>query len=132
MKDIEPRLDLDTLDPGQGDSAYWDRFHARVMAAAGSELARRRALPLSVSGILLSWSRLLVPGAVAAAVAAGILLVPSGPTVEPSGLLGLGVEDILREEASRSELAPIFLGSEDLYEDHFLGAVERFAARGDR
>jgi hypothetical protein len=128
MNDIEPRLPLGSLDPASGDPRYWDRFHDRVMKAAGPELARRHALPLTVSGVLLSWSRLLVPAAAAAAVAAGLLLIPPVDTEETGPLFA--VEDILRQEASMADLAPVFLASESASDDMFAVSVEWHAAAG--
>lgn len=122
MSDIEPRLPLGSLDPACGDPRYWDHFHDRVMKAAGPELARRHALPLTVSGVLLSWSRLLVPGAAVAAVAAGLLLIPPVDSEESGPLFA--VEDILRQEASMADLAPVFLASETASDDMFAVSVE--------
>lgn len=132
MNDIEPGIDLRSLDPGESSAGYWNRFHAEVMGAAEMELARRRAAALSVSGVLLSWSRAVVPAAAVAAAVAGILLVPAPPAPEASSALGMGVEEILREEAVRAELAPVFLSSDESPDDVFLVAVERFASREDR
>jgi hypothetical protein len=126
MSDIEPRLPLGSLDPATGDPGYWERFHDRVMKAVAPELARRRALPLTVSGLLLSWSRLLVPGAAAAAVVAGLLLMPP-VDAEEAGFL-FAVEDILRQEAVMADLAPVFLASEAATEDLFIVSVERSSA----
>lgn len=126
MSDIEPRLPLGSLDPASGDTRYWERFHDRVMKAAGAELARRRALPLTVSGVLLSWSRLLVPGAAAAAVVAGLFLIPPVDQEEFTPLFG--VEDILRQEATMADLAPVFLASETASDDMFAISVEWFPA----
>ncbi len=132
MNDIEPGVELRSLDPGQDDPGYWHRFHSEVMAAAEMELARRRVASLSVSGVLLSWSRAVVPAAAVAALVAGVLLLPPAPVPEAAASLGLGVEEILREEAVRAELAPVFLSAGEFPEDVFLVAVEGFASRGDR
>ena len=126
MSDIEPRLPLGSLDPASGDTRYWERFHDRVMKAAGAELARRRALPLTVSGVLLSWSRLLVPGAAVAAVVAGLILIPPVDTEDLTPLFA--VEDILRQEATMADLAPVFLASEIASDDMFAISVEWFPA----
>jgi hypothetical protein len=122
MSDIEAGVPLEALDPATRDPAYWESFHDAVLRAASSELARRRAMPLTISGVLLSWSRTLVPAAAAAAAVAGILLVP---LAEADDSLLFGVEDILREEAVRADLAPVFLASGTSSEDAFLVSVER-------
>ncbi|TVP50022.1 MAG: hypothetical protein EA350_01155 [Gemmatimonadales bacterium] len=123
MSEIQPRVPLESLDPATREPEYWARFHDAVLRAASPELARRRAMPLTISGVLLSWSRALVPGAAAAAAIAGILLVPLADGDDSSLLFG--VEDILREEAVRADLAPAFLASDASPEDAFLVSVER-------
>jgi hypothetical protein len=125
MSDIEPRVPLEALDPGAREPEYWAKFHDAVLRAASPELARRRAMPLTISGVLLSWSRALVPAAAAAAAIAGVLLVPLADGDDSSLLFG--VEDILREEAVRADLAPVFLTSGASPEDAFLVSVERLA-----
>jgi hypothetical protein len=130
MNDIERYVPLGELDPASRSPKYWDRFHDDVLRAAGPELARRRTLPLTVSGILHSWSRLLVPGAAVAAAVAGLLLVPSGEADE-NGIL-FGIEDILREEAFQANLAPVFLANDPFTEDAFVFAVEGAPGGGDR
>lgn len=64
------------LDPGWDDPRYWDRFQERTLALAEPELARRRrALErLTVSDVVTSWSRTVVPVAMAAAAAAVMVL----------------------------------------------------------
>lgn len=121
--DIEHLVPLDALDPQAGDPGYWDRFHDAVLHAAAPELLRRRTTPLTVSGVLLSWSRMIVPGAAVAAAAAGLLLLPT-PDVEDVAAL-YGVEEILREEADRAALAPVFLQADPFLDDAFVFAVER-------
>jgi hypothetical protein len=128
--DIERHVPLGALDPGERDPRYWERFHDAVLRAAAPELARRRAMPLTVGGVLLSWGRMIVPGAVAAAAVAALLLVPAGEIEEPDALYA--VEDILREEADRAALAPVFLSSEAFPEDAFVFAVERAPGGGPR
>jgi len=126
MSDIEPRVPLEALDPGAQEPEYWARFHEAVLRAASPELARRRAMPLTISGVLLSWSRALVPAAAAAAAIAGVLLVPLADGDDSSLLFG--VDDILREEAVRADLAPVFLASGASPDDAFLVSVERLAS----
>ena len=71
---------LRALDPGSTDRGYWPRFHRTVMGAARDELARRRMLAdATVSDIVASWARTVVPTALlAAAVAALLLMEPVG------------------------------------------------------
>ncbi|MDX1492663.1 MAG: hypothetical protein R3253_01215 [Longimicrobiales bacterium] len=76
---------FESLDPASHDPNYWFRFHGRVMAGAGSELARRRMMAnLTVVDVLASWSRTLVPTAMLAAAVAALLLfrTGAGPGVE--------------------------------------------------
>jgi hypothetical protein len=120
-QDIERHVPLGELDPGSRDAGYWNAFHDAVLRAAAPELARRRAVPLTVSGVLLSWSRLVVPAAAVAAAAAGLFLLPEP---EPEAVAMYGVEDILREEANRAALAPVFLSAGAFPEDAFVFAVE--------
>ena len=69
---------LSPLDPGHTNAAYWVGFHEEAMDRARFELARRRRkADLTVAGTLSAWSRAVVPAALVAAAAAGILLVQS-------------------------------------------------------
>ena len=62
---------LSSLDPAQRDPRYWFEFHRGVMLSAGGELARRRRLAeVTVSDVVFSWSRALVPAAVMASLVA--------------------------------------------------------------
>jgi hypothetical protein len=75
------RLDgvLRALDPGSKDRGYWVRFHRVVMEAARDELARRRmTAEVTVSELVTSWARAVVPTALIAAAAAAFLLVQTG------------------------------------------------------
>jgi hypothetical protein len=109
MTHIEPKLPLDELDPGSRDPRYWDRFHRTVMSAAAPGLAQRAARGPSLEDVLLSWSRLLVPTAVAAAALAGLFLVSEPGTGEPIVLAG--VEEMLTTGGvdDEVELLPDFL-----------------------
>jgi hypothetical protein len=84
----EPGVALGALDPAAQDPRYWERFQARVMLAAAPELRRRRARGevVTVTDVVLSWGRMLVPTALAAAVAAGLLITPRTPEPEMLGL----------------------------------------------
>ena len=89
---------LGTLDPERRDPGYWGRFHRWVVNSAVTELARRRrAAEATVTGVMLSWWRTLVPVAAAAAVLAGFLLLrrqaePQLPDMTMDELLREGVE----------------------------------------
>lgn len=95
----EDRVPLEPLDPGFGDAGFWMRFQDRVMRAAAPELARRRWGPeLTVSQVVLSWGRMLVPVSVAAAIFASVFLLqedaaPLSPEVEGIEELLLGAVD---------------------------------------
>lgn len=88
---------LASLDPGRDDDLYWSRFHGRVLARAGGELARRRAAAQpTVMDFVSSWSRALVPAALTAAAVAGFLLVqPGAPPSETAARVD--VEELLAE-----------------------------------
>lgn len=106
MKINEERIPLDALDPEGRDPGYWEWLHRRIMAAASLELARRRSLEdLTVSGVLMSWSRAVVPTALLAAALATLLLLsePEGPEAS------LGTEDeVLVSEDPESAGWPFF------------------------
>ena len=69
------------IDPEQADPGYWHRLHRMVMNAASAELARRRrALDATVSEVVLSWWRTLVPTAAMAAALAAFLLLRQPPS----------------------------------------------------
>lgn len=79
VRDTELAEALDCLDPANVDPNYWFRFHGRVMAGAGTELARRRMMSgLTVGDVLASWSRTLVPTAMLAAAVATLILIRTG------------------------------------------------------
>jgi len=85
---------LSRLDPGRDDATYWMRFHRTVVGDAAFELARRRReAELTVVGVVSSWSRALLPLAMAAAAAAGIMLARPDAGPAESHLL---VEEVLR------------------------------------
>lgn len=102
MTTREPKVPLEELDPASRDPAYWHRFHRTVMQAVGPALARRREARVSLEGVLLSWSRLLVP---AAAAVAAILLVGEAETGETVVLIG--VEEILTADWAEDEVEPL-------------------------
>ncbi|MDT8340891.1 MAG: hypothetical protein RQ751_05195 [Longimicrobiales bacterium] len=84
---------LGALDPGREDAAYWVRFHRDTVAGAAFELARRRReAERTVVDVVSSWSRTLLPLALAAAAAAGIFLARAEAPLGDGHLL---VEDVL-------------------------------------
>lgn len=100
---------LSALDPVRWDPTYWFRFRDRVVSAAARELARRRMIAdTTMSELVASWARTLVPGAILAAALAAFLLVRSR---EPS-ILPLAVEEILAEGIDGASI-PNVLTSED-------------------
>jgi len=103
------------LDPARSDPGYWAHFQDRVMARALPELARRRRQAhLSVVDVVHSWSRLLVPAAVAAAAVAGMLLMSDLPgDTEAQALTVAGIEDMVLPLQSDEEAVLVFLMSED-------------------
>jgi len=107
-RDIELASALQFVDPATDDANYWLRFRAWVMKSAASELARRRLMAeLTMGDVVTSWSRAVVPTALAAAVVAGLVLLRgTGIAVTP---VPVGVEELLvvglEEEAIPSALA---------------------------
>lgn len=90
---------FEALDPAWGNSGYWDRFQARTLALVEPELVRRRQTleRMTVSDVVLSWSRAVVPMAmVAAASAVMVLLAEPG---DPAGNPGVGAEAVSTAEA---------------------------------
>jgi hypothetical protein len=86
---------LGVLDPGRWDPTYWFRFRGRVMMAAARELARRRmTADTTVSDLVVSWARTLVPTALLAAAVAAFIVFRS--QAAPS-LVPLSVEEILAD-----------------------------------
>jgi hypothetical protein len=80
--DLHVRALLSTLDPERTDAGYWHRMHRWVVNSAAPELARRRrAVEATVSEVVISWWRALVPtAAMAGALAAFLLYQPERPT----------------------------------------------------
>jgi len=125
MNHIEPKVPLDPLDPGLGDSRYWGRFQAQVLRAAGPELARRRVARLTMGEVLVSWSRLVVPTAITAAAVAALVLVQPIPSDEAESIAGL--EEYLRLPLDGAEPLPAFLHMDaEVDRDIVLFAVEGY------
>ena len=97
---------LESLDPARGDLNYWFRFHGRVMAGAAPELARRRLVSnLTISDVLASWSRTVVPTTMLAAALAALLLIRAGSaTMQPEAVVD-GVQ-------ASEEVVPVMLSGE--------------------
>ena len=99
---------LQALDPASDDPNYWLRFRSWVMTEAASELARRRmVVELTVEDVLASWSRAVLPVAMAAAVAA-IAFIRSPDVDAPPVVSAVGVEELLVVEVPE-ETQPVLL-----------------------
>jgi hypothetical protein len=86
---------LRALDPAAARPQYWLEFRRAVLFAAAPELARRRrTAEITISDVVFSWSRTLVPAAMVAA-AAAVLLVLRPDTA--SGPLPLRLEQMIWE-----------------------------------
>ena len=114
---------LKPLDPGRDDPRYWEGFRRAVLDRARSELARRReTLRLTVPGVLSSWSRGLVPVALAAAAMAAFMIA-SERRVEPEPV-PLALEDILSEETRGGPFASVMDGTAEWAPAAFMTFVE--------
>ncbi len=119
--------DFEELDPGRSDVWYWARFQDRVMAEAMPELLRRqRSARVTFAQVMESWSRLLVPGTVAAAAVAATLLLSQAepPPINDSVVV---LEELIFPVGPDQEALPDFLVSGDaLDRDAVLFAVEGY------
>ena len=107
-RDVELEEQLRVLDPSQDDPSYWFRFRGWVMKEAEGELARRRmSVDLMVEDLLESWSRTVIPVAMAAAIAA-IALIRSSPDDAPELFMAVGVEELLVREIP-AQTQPVLL-----------------------
>lgn len=107
-RDLELAEQLRVLDPSQDDPSYWFRFRGWVMKEAAGELARRRmSVDLTVEDLLESWSRTVIPVAMAAAIAA-IALMRNSPNDDPKVFLAVGVEELLVREIP-AQTQPVLL-----------------------
>lgn len=118
LRDADSRVDigrdpriaeaLRALDPATEDPGYWFRFQRSVMRSVEGELARRRMVAgLTVSEVVTSWSRAVLPTALAVAAVATMLLVrPSlvGIDAEPSTPLAL--EEMLADDLADAWTPP--------------------------
>jgi hypothetical protein len=125
MSDIEPRVPLGDLDPGRDDPSFWDRFHARVMEAAGPHFAAKYRGPLTMGDALLSWSRLVLPFAATAAAIAALLLMRS-PQVDDLADVAV-LEELLHQPNDGEAALPSFLyWDAEVDRDMILLALEEF------
>ena len=118
--DFELAEALAFLDPASSDPTYWLRFRAGVMGSAARELAQRRLLAqLTVTDVMRSWARAVVPTALATAILAGALLIRGGAasTVSPVGL-----EELLVSEID-GETIPVMLDAEEAEAVVFASAI---------
>ena len=106
---------LASLDPATEAPNYWFLFRGWVMTGAAGELARRRVIAeLTISDVLASWSRTLVPTALLAATIAGTMLLQARDA--PSAR-HVGVEELLVSEVSNETVATL------LFDDDATGVV---------
>jgi len=115
-RDREIAALLASLDPASHDANYWFRFQSWVLDRTAPELARRRLMAeLTMSEVLTSWARTVIPTAMLAAALAGLLLLRGHevPAPRPMGVeevLTVGVEGAsiparLRDEEAGSAVA---------------------------
>lgn len=107
MSDIEPRVSLAVLDPGVDDPGYWDRLHGRIMNSVAPHFLRPEFGPQTIGDALLSWSRLVIPLAAAAAVAAFVVLLQPGASDDLAQVAGF--EELLHRPADGQTPLPPFL-----------------------
>jgi len=101
---------LAVVDPAYGDPAYWVRFRFWVLGAASAELRRRRWLAQATVGdVVQSWAKMLVPVAVATALAAGLLLVE---WERSEAGLPISIEELLVTEIDGDPI-PVMLQDEE-------------------
>ena len=96
--DVGIRSLLVTLDPERTDPGYWHRFHRWVVTSAVGELAKRRRREATVSEVMFSWWRTVVPIAAVAAALAWFVLVQA--LAEPSAAVpmpDMTMDELLRE-----------------------------------
>lgn len=104
--DSQVRAMLATLDPEHSDPGYWLRFERWAVNSAAPELARRRRLAVAtVSDVVLSWWRALVPIAAVAAALAGVVLLRAWAPAAPIAYMSVD-EQIL--EGVEAPVMPTF------------------------
>ncbi len=86
---------LSHLDPARTRPDYWPSLRRSLVGAARFELARRRRLSNpTVTGMVASWARAVVPSAIVAAAAAVVTLIVTPPP-HAGPIVELGVEELL-------------------------------------
>ena len=122
-RDMELASWLESVDPASADPNYWLRFQSWVLKNAAPELARRRIMTeLTLSDVMTSWARALIPTAVLAAALAGLILFRGEPAPAPVPM-SVGVEELLVAGVEGSTI-PVMLAGEEA------GSPIVFAAEG--
>ena len=106
---------LTVLDPESGDARYWVWMRERIVMRAEAELERRRAraADYSVTDVVVSWARPLVPAMMAAALVAGLILTKAAPA--PPGPVDLvSDEEIAINEVNGGGMSGILATINDL------------------
>ncbi len=110
--DVRTRKLLSALDPEGTDPGYWYRFHAWVVDSAAPQLARRRRLGSStVSEVMFSWWRTVVPAALATAALAAAMLLHERPPAAPVAYVD--VDEILMVGIEAPEMPSFEMASPD-------------------
>ena len=105
---VDP-VDLSPVDPASVDPGYWDRFHHVVMTRAIAGLSRRRrAVPVSITDLILQWGRAAVPIAAAAAALAGLALMGEMTLSAPEPV---ALEELLSHDPDGTDLTGLFLAN---------------------
>ena len=102
------------LDPERDRPGYWLRMRERILTMAEPELVRRRRVhDITVSDVVFSWARSLVPTTLAAALVAGMILArPSSVPTQSAELVP--VEEILIDEMESEGVPAIVAAMNDL------------------
>lgn len=109
--DDERSVPLELLDPEAHDPGYWHCFRREVLRQAAGELARRRRrVAVTVSDVVSSWGRAVVPAALATALLAGVLLFQESPEAPAPDRL-TDVEEMLAGDLGDDPI-PVVLASE--------------------
>ena len=110
--DVRTRDILSALDPEGTDPGYWHRFHLWVVDSAAPQLARRRRLAgSSVSDVMFSWWRTLVPAALATAAVAAAMLWHDRPS--PAPVAYVDVDEILMVGIEAPEMPSFEMATPD-------------------
>lgn len=109
-RDMELAALLEAVDPASVEPNYWFRFQSWVLENAAPELARRRLMAeLTMSDVMSSWARAVIPTAVLAAALAGFLLLRGPSTMVPPPV---GVEELLVAEVEGATI-PVTLAEDE-------------------